>query len=90
MNELITKISRIAALTTDGVASLANPIDVFVSKKKEMFEVDIYLVVNFGVKIPEIAWNVQENIKNALGKEGISAVEHINIHVQGVKIAEDK
>ncbi|MDO5331483.1 MAG: Asp23/Gls24 family envelope stress response protein [Bacillota bacterium] len=90
MNELITKIARMAVLDTDGVASLANPIDIFVLKKKDNYDVDVYLVVDFGVKIPEVAWSVQENIKKALNKENIDSVEHINIHVQGVKITEDR
>lgn len=90
MNELLTKITRTAALSTEGVASLSSPLDVFVMKRKDKYDIDVFVVVNFGVKIPEVAWNLQENIKNAVIAHNIEVVEHINIHVQGVKITEDK
>ena len=25
--------------------------------------VDLYIIVNYGVRIPEVAWNVQESVK---------------------------
>jgi len=90
MNEFITKLSRVAALSTEGVASLASPIDVFVLKKKDKYDIDVFVIVNYGVKIPEIAWDIQENVKNTLNAEGIDCIDHINIHVQGVKISKEK
>jgi uncharacterized alkaline shock family protein YloU len=41
--------------------------------------------VRYGERIPDVAWNVQQNVKNAL--EGVMdiAIENINIHVQGVR-----
>ncbi|MCQ2552397.1 MAG: Asp23/Gls24 family envelope stress response protein [Clostridia bacterium] len=85
MTETITQITKEATLSTKGVASLGNPIDVYLNKKKEKYDVDVFLNVYFGVKIPEIAWDVQENVHTALINAKIDVVEHINIHVQGVK-----
>lgn len=90
MTEDITRISRNAALSVKGVAAVTPPMDVFVAKKKDKFDVDIYLAVYFGIKIPEIAWNVQEKVHESLEAEGITNVEHINIHIQGVKNTEGK
>lgn len=81
----IAKLAKIAVLATVGVSRLASPLDVFViPKAKNLFDVEVYLIIKFGYTIPDIAWNVQENIKKLFDKDNITNVEHINIHVQGV------
>jgi len=83
--EQIARLVKIAALATEGVSRLATPLDVFIiPKPKNLFDVEVYLIIKFNYKIPDIAWNVQENIKELLDKDKIENVEHINIHVQGV------
>ena len=54
------------------------------------YSIDIYLVVNYGVKIPEVAWNIQKNVKSCLENIMDIDVEDINIHVQGVHKPEDE
>ncbi|BBB92914.1 alkaline shock protein 23 [Methylomusa anaerophila] len=53
--------------------------------------VDLYIIVEYGVRIPDVALRVQENIKRAIeSMTGLDVVE-VNIHVQGVGFApEDK
>jgi len=48
------------------------------------YTLDIYVVVEYAVRIPEVAWELQENIKKEI--EGITGekVHAINIHVQDV------
>ncbi len=83
--DIIAKITRLAALSTEGVARLTPPLDVIVMPRPhDTFDVDIYLIVKFGFKIPEVAWDVQENVKKALLAEDIKNVAQINIHIQGV------
>ena len=83
--EQIARLAKIAVLATEGVSRLSSPLDILVlPKPKNLFEVDIYLIIKFGYKIPDIAWNVQENVKKLLDKDNITNIEHINIHVQGV------
>lgn len=46
--------------------------------------IDLYLIVDYGVKIPEVCLNAQERVKNAVETmTGLKVVE-INIHVQGI------
>lgn len=48
------------------------------------YTIDIYLIVKYGVNIPETAWNVQKKVADELkSKLNIEPVD-INIHVQGV------
>ena len=46
--------------------------------------IDVYIIVEFGVRIPDIALRVQENVKRAIeSMTGLEVIE-VNIHVQGV------
>jgi len=88
----IAKIARLAASTTTGVAQLVGPLDVIVIPTNinlDVYDVDIYLIIRYGFKIPDIAWDVQENVKRLLEKNHITNVEHINIHIQGVSFSEE-
>ena len=52
--------------------------------------VDLYIVVKYGVRIPDVALAVQENVKQAIETmTGLSVVE-INIHVQGVGFPQEE
>ncbi|MBE6031840.1 MAG: Asp23/Gls24 family envelope stress response protein [Clostridiales bacterium] len=52
--------------------------------------VDVHVIVNYGAKIPEVAWDIQENVKSEI--EGLLGLEvkAVNIHVQGVHFPEEK
>src|SRR5690606_26240403 len=46
--------------------------------------VDLFVVVEYGVRIPDVAWKIQENVKRAIeGMTGLQVTE-VNIHIQGV------
>jgi len=49
--------------------------------------IDLYVVVEYGVRIPDVALKVQRNVKRAV--ESITGLEvsAINIHVQDVMIS---
>lgn len=50
------------------------------------YEIDIYVVVEFGCKIPAVAWAIQKNVKNSLEEIMFLDIENININIQGVSI----
>ncbi|MDT8901066.1 Asp23/Gls24 family envelope stress response protein [Anaeroselena agilis] len=51
--------------------------------------VDLFIIVEYGVRIPDVALQVQENVKRAIeSMTGLDVVE-VNIHVQGVGFAPD-
>ncbi len=46
--------------------------------------VDLYVIVDYGVRIPEVAANIQEAVKKAIeDMTGLSVVE-VNVNIQGV------
>ncbi|MDR3242460.1 MAG: Asp23/Gls24 family envelope stress response protein [Clostridiales Family XIII bacterium] len=59
-----------------------------ISEDEEGLTVDVGVVVRYGIKIPEISWNLQKNIKTELEKTADAAVKSVNIHVRGVRLAD--
>lgn len=61
-----------------------------VSQSDRGAEVDVHIIVKYDAKIPSIAWDIQENVKNEIFKmTGINTTA-VNIHVEGVEIVEEK
>ncbi len=98
-DEVVSIIAGLAATEIDGIAGMsgglvggiaemlgkknfAKGVKVEVGEKEAA--VDLYIIVKYGVRIPDVAIAVQENVKQAIETmTGLSVVE-VNIHVQGV------
>jgi uncharacterized alkaline shock family protein YloU len=57
-----------------------------VSDEEDGVVIDIQIIVDYGVKIPEIAWDLQRRVKNELEEMTDAAVKAVNVVVQGVHI----
>ncbi|MDA8442553.1 MAG: Asp23/Gls24 family envelope stress response protein [Peptococcaceae bacterium] len=98
-DEVVAVIAGLAATEVEGVAgmsgglaggiaemlgrkNLSKGVKVEVGEKETA--VDLYIIVNYGVKIPDVAYTVQENVKQAIETmTGLNVVE-ANVHIQGV------
>ena len=60
-----------------------------ISQHDDGITIDIYVIVDYGVKIPAVAWDVQENVKREVEDMTDSPVKAVNIHVQGVRMKGD-
>lgn len=58
------------------------------NREDDTVSVDIYIIVDFDVKIPQVAWDVQVNVKKELEEITGLKVNSVNIHVQGVRTNE--
>ncbi len=104
-SEVVSIIASNAAMEVEGIASLGggiagnisqvlgrkNPfrgIKVEVTENKEV-NIDLHIVVEYGARIPDVAWKIQERIKNNVETMTGLHVEEINIHVQGVSFEKD-
>ncbi len=48
--------------------------------------IDLYIIMDYGVSIPEVAAAVQNNVKTAIeNMTGLDVVQ-VNVHVQGIKL----
>lgn len=98
-DDVVAVIAGIAATEVEGVVGMSGGIVGDISEilgKKNLSKgvrvevgereaaADLFIVVEYGVRIPEIAQRVQENVKKAIeSMTGLSVVE-VNIHIQGV------
>lgn len=57
---------------------------------KNAMTVDVYINVCFGYNVTEVAFRVQENIKNSLSGMIDIKINKINVHVLGVEILKDE
>ena len=99
-NDVIAVIAGVAVSEVQGVASMsggfAGGITEVLSGKKNMAKgikvektdnkakIDVNIIVEYGSRIPDVAYEIQNRIKKAV--EGMTGfkVEEVNIHVQGV------
>jgi len=103
-DEVVAIIAGIAAMDVPGVSSMsggiANGIAEALGRKNlskgvkvEVGEkeaaIDLYIIVEYGYRIPEIAWNIQEKVKKSVeSMTGLNVIE-VNIHVQGVNFEKE-
>ncbi|MFZ4452139.1 Asp23/Gls24 family envelope stress response protein [Salibacterium aidingense] len=99
--EVIEVISGLAASEVDGVYSLRGNFAADVAErlgkknhgkgvKVELLEdgvkIDISLLLNYGVSVPEVAREVQTNIQQALQTMTSIAIQSINVHILGIQL----
>lgn len=98
-DEVVGVIAGIAASEVEGVASMSGGVvsglgemlgkksfskGVKVEVGERQTALDLYVVMEYGVRIPEVARRVQENVKRAVeSMTGLEVVE-VNVHVAGV------
>lgn len=104
-NDVVSVIAGLAATEVDGVAGMSGGItrditEMFGMKnlskgvKVEVGEkeaaIDLFIIVEYGMKISDVARNVQENVKNKVETmTGLRVVE-VNVNVQGVNIPKEE
>lgn len=104
--EVVSTIAGITTGEIEGVAgmhtSLAGGIVDMLSVKKNPGKgvkvaiqdknavIDLYIVVEYGVRIPELAWEIQESVKSNVETMTGLNVEKVNIHIEGVSFAKAK
>lgn len=99
--EVVSLAAMKAALSVPGVYGLCDTltgnltriigakdndlIGVKVSGEKEKLAIDLYVIVRFGVKIPQLAWDIQSTVKETVEDLTHLHVKEVNIHIQGVQ-----
>ena len=71
-----------------GKKNLAKGIKVIVTEKEA--KIDVNIIVEYGVRIPEIAFEIQTKVKKAVEMMTGLKVTEVNVHVQGVNTNIDK
>lgn len=104
-DEVIAVCVLNATLKTKGVSCLSGGLTDSISKnllgKDPLYKgikinqgddgisIDVSVIVDYGVRIPSVAWDIQTNVKNEVENIVEMPVNAVNIHVMGVHFIED-
>jgi len=62
---------------------------VVIRQQDEDLHIDMYIIVSYGTKISEVAYQVQSKVKYTVDKTLGMSVKSVNIFVQGVRVANE-
>ena len=100
-DEVVATVAGLAAADVEGVASMSGGWSTDLGEKlgKKNFgkgikvegiddetKIDIYIVVEFGYQIPDVAETVQKEVKMAVETMTGLAVTAVNVHIVGVSM----
>ncbi|UMZ75008.1 Asp23/Gls24 family envelope stress response protein [Natranaerofaba carboxydovora] len=103
VDDVIAIIAGIAATKIEGVSSMSGGFvgniaerigrkdlakGVKVETTENQASVDVYLIVKYGVKIHEVAENVQKQVRDAVSSMTGMEVPSVTVNVQGVELEE--
>ena len=71
-----------------GKKNLSKGIKVDVGEKE--VKIDVNIIVEYGARIPDIAFEIQNRVKKTVETMTGLTVTSVNVHVQGVNIPEEK
>ncbi len=98
--EVVSIIAGLAATEIEGVASMSGGIGggiaevlgrrnlskgIKVDVGTEEAKIDIFIIVDYGARIPDVAWDIQEGVKKTVENMTGLRVTQVNVHVQGVQ-----
>jgi len=80
---IIKEITDMLMGNTSGIKNSSRNIKVEI-KDNHIF-IDLFIIIKYGVRIPDIAWDIQNRIKEELMRKIESEAREINIRVQGIQ-----
>lgn len=102
-DEVVAVVASLAAESVDGVIAMSSGVaggfaellgkknfakGVKISKESDKIMLDLALNVEYGAKIPDVSWNVQDKVKNEVEAMTGLDVINVNVDIDGVGIAE--
>ena len=99
-NDVVASIAGVAVSEVEGVYGMAGGLsgisEVFGGKKnlskgikvevgEKETKIDVNILVEYGVRIPDVAFEIQSRVKKAVETMTGLKVAGVNIHVQGIK-----
>ena len=105
-DDVVAVVAGIAASEVPGVADMAGGfaggISEVLSGKKNMSKgikveilekstkIDVNIIVEYGARIPDVAFEIQKRVKKSVENMTGLTVEEVNVHVQGVSTTSNK
>ena len=99
-NNVIATIARLAALKVPGVAEMSGtfvdglagmigkPVvdrGIRVDFEENVVVIELHVVIEFGVRIPHVAWQIQNEVRQAVEQMTGKSVKAVNVIVQALR-----
>lgn len=103
-NEVVSTVASLAASNVSGVSGMVSSISggfaellgkknmskgVKVSVNDKMVTLDLAIIVEYGSKVPDVAWEIQEKVKAEVEAMTGLSVAAVNVSVEGVNVPKD-
>jgi uncharacterized alkaline shock family protein YloU len=86
-------VGMAAATLKDGLAEILRQENysrgVQVHSVADQIVIDLYVVIEYGMRISEVAHNVMSSVKYAVERSLGLSVAQVNVHVQGLRISDE-
>lgn len=100
-NDVVASIAGVAVSEVPGVYGMAGGITEIFGKKglakgikvevgEKDTKIDVNIIVEYGVRIPDVAFEIQNRVKKAVETMTGLNVSSVNIHIQGINIPEKR
>ena len=105
-NDVVAVIAGVAVSEVNGVAGMAGGFaggisEVFSGKKnlakgikvevsENIAKIDVNIIVEYGSRIPDVAFEIQNRVKKAVENMTGLKVSEVNVHVQGVRTEKEE
>ncbi len=105
-NDVIAVIAGVAVSEVQGVSSMAGGFaggisevlsgkknlakGIKVEKNETTIKIDVNIIVEYGTRIPDVAFEIQNRVKTSVETMTGLTVEEVNVHVQGVNTEDVK
>ena len=100
-NDVVASIAGVAVSEVPGVYGMAGGITEIFGKKgltkgikvevgEKETKIDVNIIVEYGARIPDVAFEIQDRVKKAVETMTGLKVANVNIHIQGINIPEKR
>lgn len=100
-NDVVASIAGVAVSEVPGVYGMAGGITEIFGKKgltkgikvevgEKETKIDVNIIVEYGARIPDVAFKIQNRVKKAVETMTGLKVANVNIHIQGINIPEKR
>lgn len=100
-NDVVASIAGVAVSEVPGVYGMAGGITELFGKKgltkgikvevgEKETKIDVNIIVEYGARIPDVAFEIQNRVKKAVETMTGLKVANVNIHIQGINIPEKR
>jgi uncharacterized alkaline shock family protein YloU len=86
-------VGMAAGTLRDGITEILNMENVHrgvgVQVDNDQVIIDLYVVIEYGTRISEVAHNMMQGVKFSVEQALAMPVSEVNVHVQGVRVSEE-